>query len=378
MKNIVKKLLLLTPILLLLLIPQFITGAVNIGQNSDRPYGYILESDYASIMNLPIKHDVIVAIIDSGINYNNPYIRDSVIGGYDYIDNDNDPMDSENHGTGIAGIIGGKKNDYINVSGLFPGVKILNLRAVSDFAFEDAVANSIRYAVDNGAKIINCSLGFSTAYQVLIDAIEYADSKGVIIVGSAGNLNREIDNYPASHPKTISVSGLNTSNERRLTTATYGETVDYSTQGSFDEVLQSDGTYSLRNGTSYSSAVMSAVIARLLAYDDSLTKSSIISLLDQDGFELPILHGRKIGRKLNVTSLVNRYVTLETKMIEMDDDRNNVVLEIEIAKEGSAVIRKVLKYAYVNGRRYSLHKEMPCEVVTMFSYNRHTRFFKWM
>lgn len=189
----------------------------------------------------------IVAVIDTGLDYGHPAFNGRTLLGYDFSDNDMDPMDQQAHGTHVAGIIAG--NDG-NIQGVAPNVKILAIKVFSATGFaqgEYVLARAIRYAVKYGASVINLSLGSPTLYdcsqyseymRAINSAIDEAYANGVSVVTAAGNeaydfiygrcsvqqnVNQipvvatdEMDrlasfsNYPNfTHPKAISAPGVN-------------------------------------------------------------------------------------------------------------------------------------------------------------------------
>ncbi|MBC7475683.1 MAG: S8 family serine peptidase, partial [Candidatus Sericytochromatia bacterium] len=135
--------------------------------------------------------DLIVAVIDGGVDYNHPDLADHVIKGPDFADNDADPMDVGGHGTHVAGIIAGNGN----VKGIAPNVKIMALKVFSDKdggTTNALMASAIRYAVKNGASIINMSIGVSTLQKSgdgkdFDSAVNEATANGVNITTSGGN-----------------------------------------------------------------------------------------------------------------------------------------------------------------------------------------------
>ena len=163
---------------------------------------------------------VVVAVIDSGVDYTHPEltgqiwknsgeipnnnIDDDVNGyvddvqGWDFLDNDNDPRDEKGHGTHIAGTIAAKR-DGIGTTGVAPNVQIMPLRVLNDQG-EGKVSDSIkaiRYAVNNGANVINFSSGGRNAVSSEIQAIRYAAHKDVVFVSAAGNDSLSSPDYPA-------------------------------------------------------------------------------------------------------------------------------------------------------------------------------------
>lgn len=138
---------------------------------------------------------IIVAIIDTGVDYLHPdlsaniWTNGSGYHGYDYIDNDNDPMDLEGHGSIIAGIIGAVTNNNQGISGVAWDVKIMSVRGLDENGNGTSLtlSQSITYAVDNGAEIINASWGGYFDDATLRNSIVYAQSKNVLFVTVSGN-----------------------------------------------------------------------------------------------------------------------------------------------------------------------------------------------
>ena len=151
-----------------------------------------------------------VAVIDTGVDYNHTDIsgfgpHGKVVGGYDFVENDNFPQDTNGHGTEVAGIIAANGN----LKGVSPGARILAYR-VSDTGngvSSDLIVKAIEKAVSDGAKIINLSLGVNRTNDKIDDAINYAFGKGVVVVAAAGNSGPELKTIgsPGQDPHTITV-----------------------------------------------------------------------------------------------------------------------------------------------------------------------------
>ncbi|MGV3526813.1 MAG: S8 family serine peptidase [Candidatus Sericytochromatia bacterium] len=140
--------------------------------------------------------DLTVAVIDTGVDYGHAAFQGRILKGYDFSENDTDPLDDQAHGTHVAGLIAG--NDG-NIKGVAPRVKILAIKVFSQRTFsqdEYALARAIRYATQYGADVINLSLGSPTLYncdqysdvmRALNSAIDEAYASGVTVITAAGN-----------------------------------------------------------------------------------------------------------------------------------------------------------------------------------------------
>ncbi|PRY29252.1 subtilase family protein [Spirosoma oryzae] len=195
------------------------------------------------------------------------------------------------HGTHVAGIIGADRTNNLGVMGIADAVKIMGVRAVPNGDERDKdIANAIRYAVDNGAQIINMSFGkdYSPQRKAVEDAERYAYSKGVLLIHAAGNDGKDIDtamNYPAPRfedgtavPNVITVgaSAEPVNNELVASFSNYGKRdVDVFAPGKEIYSTVPGSKYENNNGTSMASPVVAGVAAVLKSYFPKLTYADI-------------------------------------------------------------------------------------------------------
>ena len=148
-----------------------------------------------------ISQDVIVAVIDSGVDYSHPDLRanmwKSSTGkfGKDFYNNDDDPMDDNEHGTHVAGLLGGVANNGEGVAGVMgKHIKIMAVKALGADGSGTAVemVNAIRWAADQGAEVLNLSVEITGVSTAVRDALTYASQKGAVIVVASGNSAKEI------------------------------------------------------------------------------------------------------------------------------------------------------------------------------------------
>lgn len=131
-----------------------------------------------------------IAIIDTGVDYNHPDLfgfgpNGKVIGGYDFVDNDNEPIDTNGHGTGVAGIIAADGN----LKGVAPKAKLLAYRvsATGESVSSEFIVNAVHRAIKEKVDIINISLGVNKTNEELDRAVSEAVKSGIIVVAAAGN-----------------------------------------------------------------------------------------------------------------------------------------------------------------------------------------------
>ncbi len=218
---------------------------------------------------------IIIAIVDTGVDYTHPDLEGKVIKGYDYVNDDDDPMDDHGHGTAMAGIAAAKTNNEKGIAGVCWNCKIMAIKALDaqGVGFTTNIAYGIRYAIKHGAKVINLSLGSAYPSQALLDAIEEAYNSNVLVVAAAGNSGASVF-YPAAYsPKCISV-GATDYNDQRPSFSNYGSSLDVVAPGvmiattwpTWDQYQ-----YVYISGTSASAAVVSGIAGVLFSRKPSLT-----------------------------------------------------------------------------------------------------------
>jgi len=278
--------------------------------------------------------EVIVAVIDTGVNYTHPDLDANIWQNLDEIPNNNDdddgngfiddwngfdfvdgyqdilgwhqdedgPMDkgfiSEGirfyHGTEIAGILAAERND-IGIVGVSPNVKIMPIRVLSEHQLSHPfkIGEAIRYAADNGAKVISMSFEKNSGTSLYLDDIEYAYKSGVTLVAAAGNDRSSREVYPAAFEKVVSASGLSrvewVSNDQLSYTYTPSEisylmlhddlsnygpsllnpklSIEFSAPSMLLDTTSTSPPFTWATmGTSYSSPIVSAVAAVVIGY----------------------------------------------------------------------------------------------------------------
>lgn len=153
---------------------------------------------------------ITVAVIDSGISPV-PDLKDTkFVKGYDFVNDKIEAYDDIGHGTHVAGTIAQSTNNNYGVAGIAYEASLMPLKVLSAQGGGTVadIAEAIRYAADNKADVINMSLGGPGESQLMEDAINYAHSKGVIIIAAAGNSNQNSASYPARYPHVVGVAAL--------------------------------------------------------------------------------------------------------------------------------------------------------------------------
>jgi serine protease len=175
---------------------------------------------------------VTVAVIDTGVSRVPDLQQTEFVEGYDFVNDQINAADDNGHGTHVAGTIAQSTNNNYGVAGIAYQAKIMPLKVLSAGGGGTVtdIAESIRFAADNGADAINMSLGGGGESQVMKDAIAYAHQKGVVVVAAAGNANRNAAEYPARYPHVIGVAALDSAG-KKAPYSNFGAGIDISAPG---------------------------------------------------------------------------------------------------------------------------------------------------
>lgn len=229
-----------------------------------------LHSNYPSEKDMP---EVVVAVIDTGVDYDHPYLAGRIKRGYDYIKNTSRPMDDNGHGTHIAGIICDNTTENVKV------LAYKTIRADGNGSMSDTLA-AMKDARSEGADIINLSLGSIDTYGYYYDEFYSAYNniikKGVTIVAAAGNEKSDtIYSFPASMDEVITVSACTRTGAFDSSYSNYGNSVDLCAPGTSIYSTVWDDSYGYKSGTSMACPHVSAAAALLKTADPSLTPEEI-------------------------------------------------------------------------------------------------------
>ncbi|WP_051765264.1 type VII secretion-associated serine protease mycosin [Streptomyces sp. NRRL F-5135] len=238
---------------------------------------------------------VTVAVIDSGVDATNPDLQGRVLKGKDLASDSagDERNDYDGHGTGMAGLIAGtgKSGGGDGAYGLAPGAKILPVRIrdadwdanrVSKVQeFNKSVSIAIRYAADNGAKVINISMGSRKGSQALASAVNYAIEKGALIFASTGNTADEGNGleFPAGTPGVVGVGALDKEG-KKTKESQYGPQVDVSAPG--EEMVHACGGKTglcTGHGTSAATAIASASAALIWSKHPDWTNNQVLRVM---------------------------------------------------------------------------------------------------
>jgi cell wall-associated protease len=315
----------------------------------------------ADINHLPLQKflkqqdlkETLIAVVDTGVDSSLADLKGKVRTdlGRNFVARNNDANDDEGHGTHVTGIIAANIDNGYSMAGIHPNAKILPVKVLNEFGEgeTDQVALGIIYAADQGAKVINLSLG--GYYSRTIEyALQYAAAKNVTIVAASGNEGSGELSYPASSKHAIAVGSTN-----RLDIvadySNFGEELALVAPGSEIPSLLPDGNVTYLSGTSMATPHVTAVAGLLLSQNPKLKPKDIKKILldtaddvtfvgtDNKNMECynseyeTIPCNESGGGRLNAFSAVSS-VELQLKVNTLKDNHNTVT---GTAKKGSLI-----------------------------------------
>lgn len=215
-----------------------------------------------------------VAVLDSGVDRTHSNLAGVAMEEIDLVGSGDS---SKGHGTAVASIIAGNEGGQL---GLAPAVSLLSIRVLNGAGEGDSftVAEGIVQAVDRGAKVINLSLGGTGESKVLKNAVDYAESQGVLVVAAVGNEGAGEVSYPAKFDHVIGVTSVD-ANGRQSSFANYGEGVDIAAPGVGVFAAWEDEGLVAFSGTSTATAFISGALAAEISKNPGLSNTEVVDLL---------------------------------------------------------------------------------------------------
>jgi type VII secretion-associated serine protease mycosin len=225
---------------------------------------------------------VIVAVLDTGVNANQPELSGSVLPGYDSVANDNAWTDLDGHGTAMASLIAAHgKNAADGALGVAPRAKILPIRigVVGNDSDAYEIEHGIPWAVSHGAKVICMAFGAAGGTDKLKQAIAEAEAANVVLVAAVGNKPEDTEvGYPAAYPGVVAVGGVDRNGNHADLSVTGSEVV--LSAPAVDIVApRANGQYSSANGTSDATAIVAGVAALVRAKYPNLSAAEVVHRL---------------------------------------------------------------------------------------------------
>lgn len=286
---------------------------------------YYEEVDYASGSS-------IVAVVDTGIDLSHSYFENRIVSGYDFYDGDSNPQDERGHGTHVASTV-------LDVAGFNPHIKVMPVKIFGKDCYTSSslIAAGIEYAADNGADVINLSVGGKHSSWIEQKAIDYANEKNIAVVAAAGNDSLDLvnnDYSPAGLNGVITVTALN-ENRELAKFSNYGNgVVEFAAPGVNIQGAKLGGGYCYMDGTSMASPHVAGVYALAKAVHPNMPVKEITIGLQKNAREMSNTQYYGAG-EIRVNNLESKISSIYIKNEAVRDiTRTNAVIGGEIGYEG--------------------------------------------
>jgi subtilisin family serine protease len=230
---------------------------------------------------------VIIAVIDSGVALDHEDLHSKIVPGYDFVNDDSDPYDDNGHGTFAASIAAAETNNGVGIAGVSWYARIMPIKVMDDQGYGSylAIGIGMRYAVDNGARVLNLSIGGQFPSFILEDACAYCYNNGAVIAAATGNSGSAVL-YPAAYDDYCLAVAATDANDERPAWSNYGPQVDVAAPGNFVWGAVYDpydpdnlNSYHWKSGTSYATPYIAGAAALVMAYKPYLTNNQIMALI---------------------------------------------------------------------------------------------------
>jgi hypothetical protein len=228
-----------------------------------------------------------IAVIDSGIDPFHPDLAANLVPGYNFVAGNTDTRDVYGHGTAVAGAAGAIGNSGIGVAGVAWSSSIMPLVVLDSSGYGTVanVASAITYASDHGAKVINISLAFNGSTSTLENAVNYAWSKGLVIVAAAANASTNTPYYPAALDRVVAVSATD-QNDNLASFSNYGDWIEVAAPGVSVYTTANGGGYLYGSGTSLSSPIVAGLASLVFSLNPGLTNAQVVNLITSKADDL--------------------------------------------------------------------------------------------
>jgi serine protease len=255
--------------------------------------------------------NVTIAVVDTGAQYDHPDLQGNYESnpGYDFADNDSDPypdvLSDEYHGTHVSGCAAAVVDNGTGVAGQ-GNSSLINGRSLDESGSGSTsdIADAVEWAADQGADVINMSLGGGGYTSTMKNAVSYADNNGSLVIAAAGNDGSRGVSYPAAYSECVAISAVD-SNERLASFSQYGDSVELCAPGVdvLSTTTTARGDYEQLSGTSMATPVTSGVAGLTLAQWD-LTNNELRSHLKATAKDIGLSSDKQGSGQVNAYNAV--------------------------------------------------------------------------
>lgn len=231
--------------------------------------------------------EVIVGVVDTGVDLNHPDLKDRLLKGWNVIAQNNSPADDVGHGTHVAGVVAAATNNNLGVAGMTWYNPVLPVKVLDHTGAGStyAVAQGIIWATDNGAKVINLSLGNYADANFLHDAVRYAFERDVVLIAASGNDNTEQPGYPAAYPEVFAVAATD-EDKKKAPFSNYGDYIDVAAPGVSIASTYMNNQYAALSGTSMASPHVAALAGLIRSVNPLLKNTEVMDIMRKSADDL--------------------------------------------------------------------------------------------
>lgn len=243
---------------------------------------YLREINATKAWSTTVGDSLIVAVLDTGVDFNHPDLEGKIID-----NSDSSRTDDIGHGTEVSGIIAAKTNNNQGIAGIAWNTKVLPMKVTDENgqARVSTVVAALEKAYNNGARIVQISLSTGQFSQTLKDAVALAQSRGILIISTGGNTSVKELRYPAAFNNVIGVGAVNKA-EKVESYSTTGEHISLVAPGSSIYTTSLDSGYAAVSGTSFAAPQVAGTAALIWSVLPSLTNSEVREILIESAKDL--------------------------------------------------------------------------------------------
>ncbi|MFH1826044.1 MAG: S8 family serine peptidase [bacterium] len=303
-------------------------------------------------------NETVIAILDTGVDYTHPDLQAKVdtTNMYDYVNEDNDAMDDEGHGTAVAGAAAAITNNGVGVAGVDWHARILPLKVLypvtngASGTTED-ITDALGEAKSRGADVVNMSFGMylqnNDNDEMMAEAVAAAFAEGLILVAAAGNDNTDSKSYPAANDNVLAVAATDENDLRSVwvngRASNYGTWVDVSAPGTSVYTTRWEGGYIEMSGTSFSCPIVAGLTGLIKSAYPTLTNSEIMDMVILTTDSIDSLNPSFVGRL--GSGRVNAYLAVAGVESEITSPADDAYLSGDITITGTAAGWDFVSYA---------------------------------